>query len=389
MRLPYGRVDDLQGQHARAFPTISTALVARRPSEVLDVLREVERATAAGAWAVGFLAYEAAAALDPTLQVQQPRDDLPLAWFGLSGQPVRVPVIQPSVDRGYRTGAWTDSWTPAQYHDKVAAVRARIAAGDTYQCNLTTRLTAPVGGELLGFYSDLAHAQRAAYSTYLDLGDWVIASASPELFFQVEDRELLLRPMKGTAPRGRTPAEDRRLARELRTSEKERAENVMIVDLLRNDAARVAQVDSVTVGALWQVERYDTVLQLTSDITATLRPDVGLLDLFTALFPCGSVTGAPKPSTMALIAELEQSPRGLYCGAIGVVAPPGARRRASFSVAIRTAVIDRRTGLGTYGTGSGITWPSQAAAEHAELATKAEVLAHCVGERRLDRTGTA
>jgi aminodeoxychorismate synthase component I len=373
------RLDDLRNGRAQAFPAITTTLVARRPSEVIEVLRAVERATDAGAWAVGFLSYEAAAGLDPTLQVQQPRDDLPLAWFGLSAQPVPVPVVRPSGARAYTAGPWADAWTPEQYHAKVDAVRARIAAGDTYQCNLTTRLTAPVEGDLLGLYADLAPAQGAAYSAYLDLGDWVIASASPELFFQLDGDQLLLRPMKGTAPRGASRVADQRLAQELRASEKERAENIMIVDLLRNDAARIAAIGSVDVPVLWRVEQYETVHQLTSDVTATLRRGAGITDIFTALFPCGSITGAPKASTMTLIAELEEAPRGVYCGAIGVLAPPWVRRRARFSVAIRTAVVDRRSGQGTYGTGSGLTWPSQAAAEHAELATKAKVLARCLG----------
>src|SRR3712207_3661875 len=169
--------------------------------------------------------------------------------------------------------------------------------------------------------------------------------------------------MKGTARRGRHRDEDRRRAAELRSSEKERAENVMVVDLVRNDVARVAQIGSVEVPALFAVERYETVLQLTSDVTARLRPGTGLVELFRALFPCGSVTGAPKASSMAVIRSIEDEPRGVYCGAIGLVGPPDAPVRARFSVAIRTAAVDTATGEAAYGTGGGITWGPPAAAE--------------------------
>jgi para-aminobenzoate synthetase / 4-amino-4-deoxychorismate lyase len=180
--------------------------------------------------------------------------------------------------------------------------------------------------------------------------------------------------MKGTASRGRTMTEDRQQAKALRTSAKERAENIMIVDLIRNDAARVSQVGGVRVRDLCEVERYETVLQLTSTVSAQLRPGVGLAELFRALFPSGSVTGAPKVSTMALIRELEPTPRGVYCGAIGFVAPPDADLRARFNVAIRTAVLDRALGSAEYGVGGGITWSSDPHAEHREVVTKTAVL---------------
>ena len=236
------------------------------------------------------------------------------------------------------------------------------------------RLRGVVTGDPLGLYRDLALGQRGAYNAYLDLGRFVIASASPELFFQRVGDQVLLRPMKGTAPRGRNLVEDRQRARVLHGSSKERAENVMIVDLLRNDVARVSEIGGVSVRGLCRLERYETVLQLTSDIAARLRPRTSLEDLFRALFPSGSVTGAPKASTMALIRELEHSPRGVYCGAIGFVGPPSARLRARFNVAIRTAVVDRETCEAVYGVGGGITWGSEAASEHAEVLAKTAVL---------------
>jgi len=349
-------------------------LVAERPEEVLDVLTEVERATDSGWWAFGYVAYEAAAGLDPRLAVHRSTPmGMPLVWFGLCDEPVPVPPLEAA---GPASAArWRPAWTPAGHAHGVREVRERIAAGDTFQCNLTVRMSGSVAGDPFLLYRDLALGQRGSYNAYVDLGRFAVASASPELFFERRGDHVLLRPMKGTARRGRDGDEDRRLAQQLRTSPKERAENVMIVDLMRNDVGRVAEIGSVDVPALFTVECYETVLQLTSDVTARLRPGTGLVELFRALFPCGSVTGAPKASSMEIIRSLEEDPRGVYCGAIGLVGPPDAPVRARFSVAIRTAVVDTSSGEAVYGTGSGITWGSEAAAEHAEVLAKAAVLA--------------
>ncbi|MDN5930093.1 MAG: aminodeoxychorismate synthase component I [Pseudonocardia sp.] len=371
---PTARFDDLRAGSALSFPEVGRELVATRPDEVADVLDEVDRVTAAGSWAYGFVSYEAAAGLDPALAVHEPAAGLPLVWFGVTAAPQTVPVVSPEARREHSAGPWVCDWSAAGHRDRVAAVRDRIAEGETYQCNLTTRLHAAVDGDPFGMYVDLALAQRAAYNAHLDLGRFVIASASPELHFEIRRDQVLMRPMKGTARRGRTAAEDEAAVLRLRASDKERAENVMIVDLVRNDLARIAVPGSVRVPVLWRAERYETVHQLTSDVIARLRPGIGLTDVFRALFPCGSVTGAPKPRTMELIRRLEDGPRGVYCGAIGVVAPPGAPFRARFSVAIRTVLIDRRTGTGRYGTGGGITWSSDPAAEYAELCAKARIL---------------
>jgi len=374
----HGRFDDLVAGSALAFPGADRVLVARQPADVVPVLAEVERATAAGAWAFGYLAYEAAVGLDAGAAVppRAPDETLPLAVFGLTGQAVGVPPVAPLPGRrrDYAAGPWRRDWTPAGHRDAVAAVRASIAAGDAYQVNLTVRMRAPVTGALEQLYADLAHAQRGSWAAYLDVGSHVVASASPELFFDWTGDRLLTRPMKGTARRGATPAEDDAARRFLLASDKERAENLMIVDLLRNDLGRIAEVGSVEVPALFRAERYETVWQLTSDVTARVRPDVGLVDVFRALFPSGSVTGAPKHRTMQLIRDLEPEPRGVYCGAIGVVAPPGQAFRARFTVAIRTVTVERATGAGVYGTGGGITWSSDADAEHAELLAKAAIL---------------
>lgn len=380
MRTPWARFDDLQAGHALLFAHASEVLVAYRPADVVPVLEAVDRATESGRWAYGFVSYEAASALDPNLAVHPPHaGSPPLAWFGITDAPDHVPPVSTAAaDDSPPVGAtgsdWYPAWTPEQHSRDVELVRARIERGDTYQCNLTVRMRAGIADDPLELYRQLALAQRGAYNAHLDLGRFVIASASPELFFSRTGDELVLRPMKGTAPRGRTLAEDRGRAKGLRTSAKERAENIMIVDLIRNDAARVAQVGSVRVQNLWAVERYETVLQLTSTVAAQLRPGVGLSELFRALFPSGSVTGAPKVSTMAIIRELEPTPRGVYCGAIGFMAPAATPVRARFSVAIRTAVLDRTLGTAEYGVGGGITWSSDPHAEHREVVTKTAVL---------------
>ena len=367
------RFDDLVAGTALRCPPPRRVLAAHRAEDVVPVLAEVERATAAGEWAHGYLAYEAAPGLDPALVTADSEPDgVPLAWFGLGGPPVEttplaVPDPAPEL-------TWTPDWSDEEHAAAVAAVREQIAAGETYQCNLTDRLRAEGVTDAAALYAQLATAQRGAHSAFLDLGRFAVASASPELFLEWSGDLLRTRPMKGTAPRGDTPAADGGQAAALRASAKERAENLMIVDLLRNDLGRLALPGSVTVPELFALERYPTVWQLTSEVTARTRPDVGLVDVLRALFPCGSVTGAPKAATMRLIRDLEAGPRGVYCGAVGLVAPPGSAFRARFSVAIRTAVVDRATGRAVYGAGGGITWDSDPAAERAELLTKAAVL---------------
>jgi para-aminobenzoate synthetase/4-amino-4-deoxychorismate lyase len=236
-------------------------------------------------------------------------------------------------------------------------------------------LRAAFSGDPFELYRDLVLAQRGAYAACFDTGRHRIVSASPERFFRIADGRIEVRPMKGTAPRGRWSDEDRALAEQLRTSEKDHAENLMIVDLLRNDLGRIAAFGSVTVDKLLELERYETVWQLTSQVAASLRKDAGLSDVFGALFPSGSVTGAPKARTMEIIAELEPSPRGVYCGAVGYVAPPDSGLpRANFNVGIRTVVVDEQEGLAEYGVGGGITWDSVATAEYEEARLKAALL---------------
>lgn len=359
---------DFADDCGRAFFTNPVEIIsAHTHEEVRPALGRVERAASEGLYAVGFVAYEAAPAFDRALAVQRPAGDLPLLWFGLYDGTSDIRTAGGE----FRVSGWAPSTTRPEYERDVEAVREAIARGDTYQVNYTLRLRARFEGDEFAFYERLRAAQATRFGAYLNAGRFRVLSASPELFFRRRGRRVETRPMKGTAARGRWREEDEAAAARLKASEKERAENLMIVDLLRNDLGRVAETGAVRVEELFRVERYPTVLQMTSTVAATLREGVTLEDLFAALFPCGSVTGAPKVSTSRFIAALEDSPRGVYCGAVGFVAPGG---DAAFNVAIRTVVVDVETGEAVYGVGGGVTWDSTPGGEYAEALAKAKLL---------------
>jgi para-aminobenzoate synthetase/4-amino-4-deoxychorismate lyase len=371
------------GGRSFRFRGLRNVLRAERVEDVVPVLHAVERAVARGLHAAGFVAYEAAPAFDPALVTHPPDPRLPLAWFAVYEARDDVRPAWDAADGDAEIGPWSIDVAESAYLRNVERIRALIAAGDTYQTNYTARLRAPFRGDPVALYERLCLAQRSAFCAYLDLGEGrTIVSASPELFFSAHGREMELRPMKGTRPRGRWAAEDRALAAELADSPKDRAENLMIVDLLRNDAGRVAEFGSVRVERLFDVERYETVHQMTSTIRARLRPDAGLADVFRALFPCGSVTGAPKVRTMQIIRDLEPSPRGVYCGAVGFVSPG----EAVFSVGIRTLLLDGDAGTAELGVGSGITWDSDADAEYRECWAKAAFVRRAPADFRLLET---
>ena len=339
-------------------------------ADVLPALREAESLVdGRGLYAAGFIGYEAAPAFDPSFQVRPAPADFPLLWFGLYSQPEVVAPPVPPAGAVPLGGEWTPSVSRAEYAAAIDCVQSHIAHGDTYQVNYTFRLRRAFDGDPLALFAALAQAQQAAYAAYVDQGRYALCSASPELFFARDGRQVTARPMKGTAPRGRWSAEDRAQAAWLRGSQKNRAENVMIVDMLRNDLGRVAQTGSVRVPRLFEVERYPTVWQMTSTIEA--QTDVSTTDLMAALFPCASITGAPKTRTTHLIAELERDPRRSYTGCIGFLAPG---RQAQFNVAIRTVLVDRAAGQAEYGVGGGIVWDSNAADEYEECRHKARVL---------------
>lgn len=335
----------------------------------MAALQEVETAVAQHhLYAAGFLSYEAGAAFGLDTHPPQP-DAPPLLWFGLYRQPEPIPPPQPSTQPTYSLSAWQTAVTESAYHTAIARIKAYIAAGLTYQVNYTFPLHAQFHGDAWELFCQLAQAQQAAYAAFVDIGSHIICSASPELFFKLDGEQLLSKPMKGTAARGRTLAADNANADWLHHSEKNRAENVMIVDMIRNDMGRVADIGSVQVPHLFAVERYPTVLQMTSTVTARTRAPFS--QIMAHMFPCASITGAPKRHTMQIIKELEGRPRGIYTGAIGCLTP---ERQAQFNVAIRTVVINRAQGQAAYGVGGGIVWDSQAAEEYEECRLKARVL---------------
>jgi para-aminobenzoate synthetase/4-amino-4-deoxychorismate lyase len=340
---------------------------ARRAEDVVPALREVEKATASGISAAGFISYEAARGLDECLTVHDPAG-LPLAWFGLFGQLAPVEKI-PEAGLAFQIGNWQNDVSYDEYAATVARIKALIAAGDTYQVNYTMRLRTMFAGRPQALFARLARSQRARYSAFIDCGDWAICSASPELFFTLDGRQLISRPMKGTAPRGLRPADDNANRDALAASEKDRAENAMIVDMVRNDMSRIAELGSVQVSEAFAIEEYPTLFQMTS--TVQCRTGASFSEIIRAMFPGASITGAPKVRTMQIIRQLEPQPRGVYTGAIGYLAP---NRRAQFNIAIRTVAIHKPTALAEYGVGSGIVWDSDAAAEYAECRTKSAVL---------------
>ena len=343
-------------------------IAAATLDEIVPGLARVAAGVARGCHAAGFLSYEAAPAFDPALRTR-PAGDLPLLWFGLYRDAERRAPAPARPAAACEVGPWTPLVSAAAYRENIRRIRELIAAGDTYQVNYTFPMQAAFKGDAPGWFDGLCAAQQADYCAFLDLGRWQILSASPELFFRLQGNLLTTRPMKGTRPRGRWPAEDRSLRQALAASDKDRAENVMIVDLLRNDLARISASGPVRVQSLFDIEAYPTVWQMTSTICSRTRAAVP--EIIRALFPSGSVTGAPKIRTMEIIRELEPWPRGVYCGAIGWWAPDG---RAEFNVAIRTVALDARSGRALYHVGSGVTYGSSAADEYEECLLKASLL---------------
>ncbi|MCE9558264.1 MAG: chorismate-binding protein [Armatimonadetes bacterium] len=334
------------GEDCRILSTFELA-------QVPQIIEQIEGESLAGNYSAGFVCYEASPVFDPSLKVSG-AGFLPLAWFVVgqprfsqSGPEFPVMTVKPLI-------------TEWDYCQKVASIKSLIAEGDTYQVNFTF----PLCGEVC----DLQLTRQAPTHGYLAAfctESFSIFSASPELFFSKVGDMLTCRPMKGTRPRGIDREHDLMLQAELASSAKDRAENLMIVDMIRNDLGRIAETGSVETPALFEIEAYPTVLQMTSTVTA--KSDATLPQIFSALFPCSSITGAPKARTMEIITKLEDRPRGVYTGAIGFVAPGG---RAQFSVGIRTAVINQNSPELEYSVGSGIVWDSEPQSEWAECLTK-------------------
>lgn len=373
---------DAVNRVSHCFAAPNRVLSADTPDEVPALVEAIEGATRKGAYIAGYLSYEAGY---PFVGLNAPSTNgAPVAWFGVYDRP---DILAPAdVEAGLtmldggplvenvQLGVSRDVYTQA-----IERIRRHIREGDVYQINYTTPVHFQVPGDPRALYRRLRRQQRVPYGAYLNLGDRQILSCSPELFFRRDGAQVVTRPMKGTIRRGRTLDEDRALQKTLAADPKNRAENLMIVDLLRNDLSVCCEPGSVKVPELYTTEPYDTVTQMTSTVEGQLREGQGLADVIQALFPCGSVTGAPKRRAMRLIRNLERDPRGVYCGAIGMAGPD----TAIFNVAIRTAVIEG--GRGTMGVGSGIVWDSDPHSEYEECNLKTHFLTPSATSRQTEQ----
>ena len=334
---------------------------------IIPALEQIEDKTKQGYYAAGYLSYEASPAFDAALTVDS-HNSFPLLNFGIFNnfQPITIDSFQ---IKKYKLGTWQSTVSRQSYFQNIDSIKNLIARGQTYQVNYTFRLNTSFKGDASSLFFYLLESQKTKLAMFMEWQDYAICSVSPELFFQLDGDLIKTKPMKGTASRGRYLSEDVEQASRLKRSEKDRAENVMIVDMVRNDLGRIAQTDTVKVNSLYDVEQYKTAWQMTSSVTA--KTSALIPEIFTALFPCASITGAPKASTMKIISHLEKTPRKIYTGAMGLIHP---NRKAQFNVAIRTVLIDKRKSSAEYGIGGGIVWDSNPEMEYSESKTKAQVL---------------
>ncbi|MBK8784237.1 MAG: chorismate-binding protein [Anaerolineales bacterium] len=381
------------------FSNPHKVLQASRVSDVRETLQEVENLVNANGWyAAGFVSYEAGPAFDDALRVLD-SDGFSLIWFGLYPEPQILQTFEVFKDlEGLPACNWRPSIERENYKAAIEKIKDAIASGQTYQVNFTMRLRTSfetgikadietdnqtgtnsvtddktekrirADEEGWQLFLNLAKSQNK-YAAYINTDNHIICSASPELFFKLDGDRIFSHPMKGTVKRGRTTQEDKIQSEWLHNSTKNRAENVMIVDMIRNDLGRIAELGSVYVPELFKIEKYSTLFQMTSTVQA--KTNASLTEIFSALFPCASITGAPKVSTMKIISELETTPRKIYTGSIGYISP---NRKAQFNVAIRTALIDKQKEQAEYGVGGGIVWDSTSADEYSEALLKAHVL---------------
>ena len=382
-RTPFVLLDDARESRAadaHLFENPTKVFVARRPEDVASVLAAADAARGSGGTLAGYIAYDAGLALEPRLSSLAPARSGaagPLVWLGLFETARAIPAgevaewLSEHAGGHASLGPLVPQVSTGGYDEVFEALQETIRAGDIYQANLTFPLSGSFRGDPLALYAALRGHARAGYGGVLFDGQHWLLSLSPELFFSLKDGQAKAKPMKGTRPRGASKAEDRRLAEELAASVKDKAENLMIVDLMRNDLSRVAQPGSVRVDAPFAVESYPTVHQMVTTVRARLADGVGALGLVRALFPCGSITGAPKIRAMELIDRLERDARGPYCGAIGRIGPDG---DAAFNVAIRTlrlTEIENAHGTAVLGVGSAIVADSEPMPEWRESLLKA------------------
>ncbi len=339
------------------------------PSEVIPCLNKIENFAFQGFHVAGFLSYETAGVFEPRIPVFQ-SDGTPLIWFGVFRETETIKQ-SPPIDFLLPDLQWVPSISEETYNNHIEKIRHYIKQGETYQVNYTFALQTeiPRSLNLFDLFRYVTFFHPTPYSMFLETESQIICSFSPELFFYLQGDSIECRPMKGTAHRGKTTSEDQTQANELYNSEKNRSENIMIVDMIRNDLGKIAKIGTVSAPKLFEIERYNSLFQMTSTVRA--KTSSSLNTIFSALFPCASITGAPKIRTTAIIHELENRPRGIYCGAMGSIRPG---REALFNVAIRTLVIDKKNRNATYNIGSGIIWDSEARDEFQECLLKSHFL---------------
>lgn len=345
-----------------------TVISCSDTADVIYALREVEREQMKGQWVAGFIAYESAPGLDSAYKTHK-LTKLPLLWFGVFNRAESLDSGFLKTADNFSIGEWEMTTSPAEYRNAISRIKEYLLAGKTYQVNYTVRLQTKFSGDAFGLFIKMYKSQCTKHCAFIETPDFAICSASPELFFMLDNNTLISQPMKGTSSRGLTWEEDEKLIYALQLSPKNRAENVMIVDMIRNDMGKIAQSGSVQAVRLFEVERYHTVLQMISTVIS--RTDASFSEIIKALFPCASVTGAPKIETMRIIQELETTPRAVYTGCIGWLSP---ERKTKFNVAIRTVWINKKQNIAEYGVGGGIVWDSIADHEYEECLVKSRVL---------------
>lgn len=380
---------DMENHRSFLFLNPERILAIHRLDELPSLFSEIERSISAGCFVAGFFSYECGYYFEKFDGAVTLHDSVPLAWFGV----YRKPYVF-----DHQLGRFTGEAPPAgvgedssssmkncdlrisdrDYRSSISLIKDYIAAGDTYQVNFTSKYAFEFEGSPANCYTELRRKQKVACGAFINAGGKFVLSFSPELFFSLKEERLLTQPMKGTARRGRYATEDDAIKQWLSNDEKNRSENLMIVDLLRNDVGRIAEVGSVVAKDMFAVEKFETLFQMTSKVEGIVPRNLPFYDIIRSLFPSGSVTGAPKIRTMKIILELEKSPRGIYTGAIGYFSP---RREAAFNIAIRTLVIEGSRG--EMGVGSGIVFDSDPQQEFEECKLKAHFLTQPANEFHL------
>lgn len=364
-------VDFKELGHRLIFENLVKILATKLIDDVEAILKKVVYYQSQGYYVVGYVSYEAGKAFENNFSVKTfPLSGEYLVYFTVHSEVKKEPFPLDYEMNITMPQVWESKTDKNEYEKAISEIRQQIRQGNTYQVNYTVQLHNRINSNLFELYNRLVIEQDAKYNCYIEHDDFAVLSMSPELFFEKNGSKLATRPMKGTVARGINDAQDFRNKHWLANDSKNRSENMMIVDLLRNDMGRISELGSVTVSKLCDIEQYSTVWQMTSTIESHLKKDLSLFDIFNALFPCGSITGAPKISTMSIINQLETSPRGIYCGSIGICLPHD--DRAIFNVAIRT--IQVKDDQAIYGVGGGITWDSEWESEYRETCEKSAFL---------------